>query len=148
MDCINCLQADVTEEQLLSDETISGPTIHFRVLRDYLVQKHSNYQNDPNTSYLLLGIAHCFLHKENREYAFSRLATLRDNVIDHLLGTQFHALITRRQYKKIGDRKKLAYNILEWFKNDEKFSVKLGEHILDFLNNYEEACLGYEISKE
>lgn len=93
-------------------------------------------------------VAHCLMPDEDRDYAFQRLSTPRENVVGNV-PENFVSLVNNNiPAKQIESKKKLARNILPRFKNEEKISDKINEHVHDFFSNYKEARSDYVFSKQ
>lgn len=50
-------------------------------------------------------------------------------------------------YENHDSESKLAHNISQRFKNEDRFTGKLGENIEEYLGNYEVACEDYNLSE-
>lgn len=147
-DCINGLQEDLTVEMLYCDEIIRGPTTLFRLLRDYLVLKGFRYRQHPDTNKLTYGLAVSFFTcEEDREYALQQLKSLRAHPGAAEPRANVEVPVVHNPAREQENERRIAHNMSQRFKREEKFSGKLGEDILEYLKTYEEACMDYKLSE-
>lgn len=147
-ECIQGLQDDLTVEMLFQEEVLRGPTTLFRLLRDYIVTKGFNYVPCPGSNRIIKGIANSFFDTSDKEYAFGCLENLRNPIQVSGSTSQVVSTPSRNNVNQNGeDERKIAHSIAQRFKRDERFTGKLGEDINEFLSNYNEAALDYNLSQ-
>lgn len=100
--------------------------------------KGLKYQQHPKTNKLTYGVATCFYTlSENREFALKRLSTLLANVANAAPVKQNNISAISNQVHNIerdeDDERKLSYNVIQRFKNDDWITGKLGENVLYFI---------------
>lgn len=142
--CIEDLKQDLTVELLYCEENIKGPILLFRLLRDYLVLKGLRYQEDPENRRIMYGLIESFLDSDtDKAYARQRLASKNSNTTA--------ASATDVPYTRMPehhDDRKIAHNMAVRFKKDDKFSGKIGEDVNEYIFNYKEAAIDYELSTD
>lgn len=149
-ECIEGLQEDLPVELLYSEDVIRAPTILFRLLRDYIVLKGFEYTQHPANNRIIYGIAFSFFDNgDDSDFALQRLASIRGGAPNaaQVAPPVLHAPVANLAREQ-EDERRLAHNISQRFKKDDKFTGKLGENLQDFLNNYEEACIDYSFTPE
>ena len=151
-ECLEILREDIQVESLYNDDILNGPTVLFRVLRDYLVLIGVTYKRHEDSNKLSYGIANTFFENEDQEYALSKLRTLSGNKsnIEEVTNTNNQAteFIIKDNEDKEDKERKVAMSISQTYKNkSDRFTGKLGEDIHQFFRDYNTTCNDYKVSK-
>lgn len=147
-DVISGLQEALPVETLFNFDVISGPTILFKVLRDYMLHQEHTYIPYPHRRELSYGIANSFFENpEDRDYALACLNHLRKPVLDNVSHSPNQSVTTSHPNDRSEENaRKLAHSIAQRFKmNEDRFNGKAGEDIEEYFKTYETAILDYKI---
>ena len=137
------LKEALPAEILFHNDVINGPTILFKILRDYLLLQDFTYTPYPNQIRISWGIANSFFDdRDDKELAIARLNSLRGNPRPPHPTPSPSPSPNNIEEKE----RKLAHNISQRFKNvDDRFQGKSGEDIEEYFKNYETAIIDYKI---
>lgn len=143
---IENIREDFPPEVLFSKEALSEPHGLYQIIRDYITLKGLDYVRHPESNRIAWGLI-MTLYTDEREQSFATNQLKGGTINSGSLSTrQENSDSPTAPAGNYNMSTKFAHNMSTRFKEESKFSGKLGENFSEFVNNYSDACNDYELS--
>ena len=121
VECITSLREDLPPEVLYSNEVIKGPTMLFRILRDYLSLKGLTYSQHPMSNRISHGLVNMFYVDPSEQHlAMQNFAPPQaSNSVHH---NQASSSPTQGTMSNVTSDQKLAHNVASRFKREDRYT--------------------------
>ena len=139
--CISNLREDLPPEVLYAKEMLRGPTVLYRLIRDYLVVKGLAYTPHPTSNRISHGLVN-MIYVDNTDRILAN-----QSLISPPPGSTQGSQQSFPQTNE-APNSKIAHNISSRFKKDDRYTGKIGEDIQEAINNYRDCAEDFHLGDE
>ena len=139
--CVSNLRADLPPEVLYAREMLQGPTVLYRLIRDYLVVKGLSYTPHPTTNRISHGLVSMLYVDDTDRMLANQGLTSSASGSTQGSHQSFPPTIE-------APNSKISHNISSRFKKEDRYTGKIGEDIHDEINSYRDCAQDFHLSDE
>lgn len=154
---IQGIRDDFPPQVLYNPEVTKGPHSLFRHIRDYLVLQGIQYEPAEGTNRIIYGLPKMlYLSDDERDMATNLLSFMGAVPQAHAsTGSSsesnriqpFHSNGSDAHHHDRMDNTRLAHNVATRFKKEDTFSGDINQDIKEYLSNYEDVALDYNLNE-
>jgi hypothetical protein len=144
-ECSSGLREDLSPSLLYSGKAVSGATILHRLLRNYLQLQGMVYTKSTESTRIIYGLVTVLYESESD--CDTALGLLRSAQLSTSDAVSARSAVNNATHAYSSEpSRKTAHSIATRFKAEQKFTGKLGDDLTEYISNFMDAAIDYNLS--